>query len=295
MDSIGAYVAYLQYERRCSAYTLSAYRTDLNQFALFLDGLDPADSVVGGEHIRAWVVSLSEAGLLARSVNRKLSSVRSFYSWLQKVGQTESNPASLLPSLKAAKRLPEFIPEKELNSLLDADLLWGEGFAGLRNRAVIVLLYATGIRLSELTGLTVSGVNLDEGRIKVLGKRNRERIIPLLPEVVSILYRYKQALHEETLPDRDHPFFFMTDSGKPLYPVWVNRLTRSVLSGVMALRKKSPHIFRHTFATHLLNHGADITAIKNLLGHASLGVTQIYTHNTFKTLKAVYKRAHPRA
>lgn len=295
MDSIGAYVAYLQYERRCSAYTLSAYRTDLNQFALFLDGLDPADSAVGGEHIRAWVVSLSEAGLLARSVNRKLSSVRSFYSWLQKVGQTESNPASLLPSLKAAKRLPEFIPEKELNSLLDADLLWGEGFAGLRNRAVIVLLYATGIRLSELTGLTVSGVNLEEGRIKVLGKRNRERIIPLLPEVVSILYRYKQALHEEAFPDRDHPFFFVTDSGKPLYPVWVNRLTRSVLSGVMALRKKSPHIFRHTFATHLLNHGADITAIKNLLGHASLGVTQIYTHNTFKTLKAVYKRAHPRA
>ena len=295
MDSIGAYVAYLQYERRCSAYTLSAYRTDLNQFALFLDGLDPADSVVGGEHIRAWVVSLSEAGLLARTVNRKLSSVRSFYSWLQKVGKAGVNPASLLPSLKAAKRLPEFIPEKELNSLLDADSLWGEGFAGLRNRAVIVLLYATGIRLSELTGLTVSGVNLDEGRIKVLGKRNRERIIPLLPEVVSILYRYKQALHEETLPDRDHPFFFMTDSGKPLYPVWVNRLTRSVLSGVMALRKKSPHIFRHTFATHLLNHGADITAIKNLLGHASLGVTQIYTHNTFKTLKAVYKRAHPRA
>ena len=295
MDSIGAYVAYLQYERRCSAYTLSAYRTDLNQFALFLDGLDPADSVVGGEHIRAWVVSLSEAGLLARSVNRKLSSVRSFYSWLQKVGYTGVNPASLLPSLKAAKRLPEFIPEKELSLLLDADSLWGEGFAGLRNRAVIVLLYATGIRLSELTGLTMSGVNLEEGRIKVLGKRNRERIIPLLPEVVSILYRYKQALHEEAFPDRDHPFFFVTDSGKPLYPVWVNRLTRSVLSGVIALRKKSPHIFRHTFATHLLNHGADITAIKNLLGHASLGVTQIYTHNTFKTLKAVYKRAHPRA
>lgn len=294
MDYIGAYLAYLQHERRCSSHTLRAYQSDLNQFMLFLGGIDAVDSEVSPEHIRAWIVSLSEAGFTPPSVNRKLSSVRSFYSWLYKVGYVMANPATLITSLKTPKRLPEFVPEKELGLLLDTESIWGEGFSGIRNRAVIVLLYTTGIRLSELTSLTLSGVNLDEGRIKVLGKRNRERIIPLLPETVSILYRYREALNN-AFPQRDHPFFFVTDSGKVLYAMWVNRLTRSILSGILALRKRSPHVFRHTFATHLLNHGADITAIKNLLGHASLGVTQIYTHNTFKTLKAVYKRAHPRA
>lgn len=294
MDYIGAYLAYLQHERRYSTHTLGAYQSDLNQYMLFLDGIDAVDSEISAEHIRAWIVSLSEAGIAPPSVNRKLSSVRSFYSWLHKVGYVKANPAALIPSLKTAKRLPDFVPEKELGNLLDTESVWGDGFSGLRNRAVIVLLYATGIRLSELTGLTLSGVNLDEARIKVLGKRNRERIIPLLPETVSILYRYRESLNE-AFPQRDHPFFFVTDSGKPLYPVWVNRLSRSVLGSILALRKRSPHVFRHTFATHLLNHGADITAIKNLLGHASLGVTQIYTHNTIKTLKTVYKRAHPRA
>ena len=294
MDYISAYITYLKHERRSSDHTVEAYKNDLNQFKAFLEVEGLVGFGVSKEDIRTWIVSLTEAGYSPVSINRKLTSVRSFYKWVKKIGHVEFNPAAALSSVKKPKRLPEFVTEKDMDTIFNIDSIFGEGFSGLRNRAVIALFYVTGIRLSELAELTDSNVDTEGLGIKVLGKRNKERIVPLLPEAAVLLKEYRR-LRMEMFPCPEYPVFFVLDSGKPLYPVWLRRMTGKILSGVLSLRKKSPHVFRHTFATHLLNRGADITAIKNLLGHASLGVTQIYTHNTFGTLKTVYKRAHPRA
>jgi integrase/recombinase XerC len=232
-----------------------------------------------------------DSGLTPRSVNRKIVSAKSFFKFLQRRGFIETNPADRLKALRVPKDLPNFVKESEMNNLLD-HLSFSEDFAGQRDKLLINLLYATGMRLSELIGLTEKSLNTYEQTLKVLGKRNKERIIPLNKEVLNQIDVYR-GLKSDISCNSDR--LLVTDSGNDLYPQFVYNTVKKYLSQVTTLSKRSPHVLRHTFATHLLNKGADLNAVKDLLGHASLASTQVYTHNSIEKLKAVFDQAHPKA
>ena len=287
------FLAYIQYEKRYSPHTVTAYRIDLDQFVDFLSTQYNAADLSGINHsmIRSWLVSLMEDGNSPRSVNRKLTTLKSFYRFLQKEGLVEQNPVRKITPPKSSKRLPEFIETEKMSLLLD-QMGSGEGFPGLRDRIILEMFYNTGMRLSELINLQEKDVDFYNSTLKVLGKRNKERLIPFSQKFGTLL---KDYLKEKQMNFGFIPHLFLTDSGGKIYPKKVYLIVKNSLGSVTTLDKKSPHVLRHTFATHLLNNGAELNAVKELLGHANLSATQIYTHNTIEKLKAIYKQAHPRA
>lgn len=295
---LASFIKYLQYERRYSSHTVDSYQNDLMQFSAFLTQTKPEGEIElkDAEHneIRSWIISLMEDGLDPRSVNRKMAALRTYFKFLLKRDVITKDPTARLSALKTSKKLPSFVKETELIGLL-SQFESDDTFTGKRNKLVLELLYGTGIRLSELIHLKKSDINLKEGLIKVLGKRNKERIIPLPAELISVIDDYtisrEKALGEYTGDD----FLVVTDKGRKTYPMYIYRIVNRFLALFTTADKKSPHVLRHTFATHLLNKGADLNAIKDLLGHSSLASTQVYTHNTIEKLKAVFDQAHPKA
>ncbi len=291
------FLNHIRYEKRLSHHTLTAYAGDLGQFGTFLntefDGTAPEQADY--QLIRSWVVKLVEDGLDKTSVNRKIATLRSFFGFLMRRKIITTDPTLKIQALKTSKKLPVYVEEKPMETLLD-DLDFPDDFAGVRDKLVLELLYGTGIRLSELTGLKTTDVNLYERTITVLGKRNKHRIVPLTPSLLTLIEQYtalKTATFGNMADDTGH--FVVSDKGVAAYPVLIQRIVKRYLTLVTTLAIKSPHVLRHTFATHLLNRGADLNAIKDLLGHSSLAATQIYTHNSIEQLKKTYDQAHPKA
>ncbi|GAB2786999.1 tyrosine recombinase XerC [Rhabdobacter roseus] len=289
---IESFLEHLRYEKRVSDHTLTAYRLDLDQLAkylLFQYELATPETVTP-PMLRSWIVSLVEEGLNPTSVNRKMATLRSYYKYLRRKSHILKDPTQGLSSLKTRRKLPAFVEEKAM-TLLFEEVPFPEGFAGLRDRLLLELLYGTGMRLSELIGLEVGQVDTESRLIRVMGKRAKQRLIPISPSLARLLERYLP----ERVPDESTPALLLTDSGKATYPVFVQRTVKKYLSAVTTLQQKSPHVLRHTYATHLLNRGADLNAIKELLGHANLAATQIYTHNSIEKLKKSHQQAHPKA
>jgi integrase/recombinase XerC len=291
MEHIESYLHCLEYEKRYSPHTVAAYRRDLSQFGEFVQKSDHLFSDIDFKWIRRWIVTRVGDGDSSRTVNRKIAGLRSFFKYLMKEGLLTANPMDKVGSLKTDKRLPTFVSIEKMDEMLDREPEVAD-FSAVRSRMVVELFYMTGIRLSELIHLKEKDVDIRGGTIKVLGKRNKERIIPLIPEFCSSLGQYL-LLKNASFPGAD--LFFLLDSGKPLYARWVQRLTGEKIATVTSLKKRSPHVLRHSFATNMLDNGADLNAIKELLGHANLAATQVYTHNSLKRIKKVYKQAHPRA
>ncbi len=287
------FLKYLQYEKRCSKHTLTAYRTDLDQFIHYMSELSGAFDVnkVTQKDVRAWVVSLMDSGIAARSVNRKITALKSFFKYLMRENVLEVNPAQLIIKPKVAKKLPFFVSEENLNHLLDVGL-FSSDFEGRRDKLIVSLLYGTGIRLSELKNLTDVNVDLNEFTIKVLGKRNKERIVPY-PKSLRLVFEEYFEMRGDIAGKSQ--FLFLTSKGEQVYDKLIYRVVNKYLTMVTTISKRSPHVLRHSFATHLLNHGADLNAVKELLGHSNLSATQIYTHTSFDKLNQIYKQAHPRS
>ncbi len=293
MNNINNFLNFIEFEKRYSNHTYRSYRTDLLQFQRFchskgLSGPEEASHKL----IRTWVVMLMDEGRSAKTVNRKISSLKSFYKFLLREGTLSESPMDRVVSPKNEKNLPAFVGEASMDVLLD-QCDFGSDYSGVRNKLIVEMLYVTGMRRAELIHLKVGDLYLEELRIKVLGKRNKERLIPVSKVFAETLAGYLD-IRRKQFPD-GHETLFLTDKGSPVYPEMVYRVVRKYLQLVTTLESKSPHILRHSFATHMLNKGADINAIKELLGHANLSATQIYTHNTFEKLKKIYKQAHPRA
>jgi len=291
--SVNQFIRYLQTEKRNSAHTILAYRTDIRGFSNFIKeqyGLEKPESA-NMEMIRSWIVTLMDKKLSPTTINRKISSLKAYYKYLLKTGTLTQNPAQNIHSMKKGKPLPVYIDRDKMYTLL-YNLAPGKDFAALRDRMVILILYATGIRLSELIHLETSAIDLLGNRLKVSGKRNKERIIPFSAETGKEIQIYLRA-KEKTFP-QGTPWFIVTNKGTKSYPKMIYRIVHKALNGYTTDRK-SPHVLRHTFATHLLNNGASLNAIKDLLGHADLSATQIYTHTSIEQLKSIYSQAHPRA
>jgi integrase/recombinase XerC len=292
MRHFGDFLQYIQYIRQYSPHTVQSYKKDLEQFCVFCNyAQDEHESVIDHRQIRNWIIELMETGHSARSVNRKISALKTYFRYLMKEGIVTSNPVNKVLSPRSEKKLPAFVKENEMDHLLD-DTGFEGGYAGIRNRTIIETFYNTGIRISELINLKVSDIDFSRETIKVLGKRNKERIIPVSRLFSEVLRQYSEA---RISMGTSGEWFFVTAKGAKMYPRLVYRIVRNYLTLVTTSDKKSPHVLRHTFATHMLNHGADLNAIKELLGHANLSATEVYTHNTFEKLKSVYKQAHPRA
>lgn len=291
MSYIQRYIHRLTNEKRYSKHTTHAYQIDLTQFQKYCESIDKDIINIKSSQIRLWIVSLLEASISAKTINRKLSTLKSFYKYLLREQAIEKNPMDVVVSPRIEKRLPEFVDQSKLNLLLDSGP-FEEGFAGVRNYLILELFYFTGIRLSELISLKIQDVDFSGSTIKVLGKRNKQRIIPISKELVGSISNYIN-FRGSVITSIDN--LFITEKGNKLYPKLVYRVVYKYLSLATTNSKKSPHILRHTFATHMLNNGADLNAIKELLGHANLSATQVYTHNTFAKLKSIYEQAHPRA
>ncbi|HMK05985.1 MAG TPA: tyrosine-type recombinase/integrase [Flavobacterium sp.] len=289
-----AFEDYLQMEKHYSPHTVNAYIGDLGFFKRFIIANYDQEELleVNYSQIRSWIVSLVDAGVSNSSVNRKVSSLKSFYRFLLKTKQLEVSPLLKHKALKAPKKIQIPFSEKELEQVLDPSM-FADGYEGARDKLIIDMFYATGIRRTELINLKVFNVDSSANMLKVLGKRNKERIVPLLPIISEqiILYKSERANLEMI---RDNDYFFLTSKGVKLNDSFVYRLINKYFGHVSEKVKKSPHILRHTFATHLLNHGADINSVKELLGHSSLASTQVYTHSSLSELKKVYGNAHPR-
>ena len=284
------FIRYLKDEKRYSQHTIKAYRTDLEQFQSFITTYNLSSSKEISHHIiRSWIVELIDSNVSNRSVNRKLSTLKTYFKYLLKESIIDNNPMLKVQSPKTAKRLPVFVEETAIENLFDK-VDFGSDVWGLRDRLIIELFYATGIRLSELCNLKIGDFNPVNGNIKVLGKRNKERLVPLSNTLTIKISEYLQSRKKIGI---NNPFLFTTSKNEKIYDKLVYRVVKSYLSKVTSLTKKSPHVLRHTFATHMLNHGADLNAIKEILGHANLSATQVYTHNTIGKLKSIYKTAHP--
>lgn len=289
-----SFLDYLQYERNYSEETIKSYREDLRQFEEFAreEIGDSAPSEVKAELVRKWIVSLMDRGYTSTSINRKLSSLRSFYKFLLRKGEVAVNPLQKITGPKNKKPLPAFLRESDMDRLLD-EVDFGEGFKGCRDHMIIEMFYATGVRLSELIGLDNKDVDFSSSLIKVTGKRNKQRLIPFGEELKIAMMEYVDV-RNEAVPIRTNAFF-VRENGERLSRSIVENLVKRNLSKVVTLKKRSPHVLRHTFATTMLNHDAELGAIKELLGHESLATTEVYTHTTFEELKKVYNLAHPRA
>ncbi len=286
---ISNFLDYLKTEKRYSEHTLKSYHKDLVQFLEF-SLIETKDDLIEVRpvNIRGWIVDLMENDFSARTVNRKLSTLRTFFKYLLKEGILQSSPIKTVNGPRISKPLPSFAKTEELDSL-KIDGLFQKDFSGIRDRLMFEILYQTGIRSSELIGLTVDRVKQDQ--IKVIGKRKKERIIPITPELNNLIQEYKKL---RTKFNTETNNFFVLDNGKKLYPKFVYRKINNYLSIATDLEKRSPHVLRHTFATHMLNNGAGLEILKDLLGHANLSATQVYTHNSFAQLNTIYSQSHPR-
>jgi len=290
------FLHYLQYEKRFSPYTVISYKTDLEQFSEYLALQYGITEIADASYqmIRSWFVSLMEQHITPRSVNRKKAALNSFFKYLNKHGLLTENPMNKVLSPKSVKRLPAFVEEEKMKTLLDEYIPQQDNsFITLRDQLIIEMLYNTGMRLSELVNLKTADVNGFSMTIKVLGKRNKERIIPYNNRLQKLIKEYIDLRQKTILEACD--YFFVTTKGKKVYQKLVYRVVIYYLNTITSQDKKSPHVLRHTFATHMLNHGADLNSIKELLGHANLSATQVYTHNTIEKLKTVYKQSHPKA
>jgi len=289
-DVVNFFLEHLSVERRCSPHTITSYATDLNQFSLFLK--EQHDSLpltqVSSSQIRLWMVHLSENSIENRSINRKLASLRTFYKFLLQKDRIQENPLLPIRTVKTRKKLPQFLRESEMAEIPRMDET-NQDFATIRDHLILYLLYGTGMRLAELISLQKSHINQAQGTLRVLGKRNKERIIPIPSFLLQLIQQYL------TLCPFDSPHLIVDNKGKPVYPMMVQRLVKKQLGEISTLEKLSPHVLRHTYATHLLNNGADLNAIKELLGHANLAATQVYTHNSMEKIKEIYAQAHPKA
>ena len=297
MNWIEDFIEYLRFERNYSSKTTEGYKADLEAFERFYEAIDSDLSWADmpPDIVRQWVVEVMDKGNVATSVRRRLSSLRSFYKFLLRRGLVNKDPVHNMPGPKAEKKLPAYVREKEMDRLLEGDF-FGEGYQGLRDRMILLTFYTTGIRLSELVGLSDKDVDLDQMQLKVTGKRNKQRIIPYGDEFGDSLRQYlaeRDAFAEQF--GGNTGLFLDERNGQRMTPVKVRNLVKKYLSLVTTQQRNSPHVLRHTFATAMLNHQADLQSVKELLGHESLSTTEIYTHTTFEQLKEMYNQAHPRA
>lgn len=290
---LNAFLAYLQFEKRYSIHTITAYSNDLIQFFDFIEtqyeGM-PFTHLTG-TMVRSWLASMKEFEMTGKTLNRKISSLKSFFKYQIQQGQLVKSPMETVISPKISKRLPVFIAENDMEQLL-LNLSFAEGWKGFTEKMVIQLFYATGMRLSELIQCKENQLDISKKVIKVVGKGNKERILPISPELAMALKKYIAEKPSEAI---GNSHLFVTEKGKALQPRAVYTFVKFHLSQVTTLQKKSPHVLRHSFATHLMNNGADLNAVKELLGHSSLAATQVYTHNTIEKLKEVFSKAHPKA
>lgn len=300
MATVERFLNYLEFEKRFSKHTVLSYKKDLEQFASFLKNQFETEDIdqASPSMVRSWQVHLKEAGAEARTMNRKLSCLRSFYKFCLRNSIITKNPLYNIKAVKTPKRLPTFVEGAKMDKLLDGDFqLKGEGekgfppgFEGIRDKVLLDLFYFTGMRVSELVGLKQGSFDAGAQTIKVLGKRSKERIIPLAPEMVKMLSNYLKELEAQEFPKSDLVLFY-TEKGQPATRQYIYKVVNKYLGTVTTLKKKSPHVLRHTFATHMLNNDAPINDIKEILGHSSLAATQVYTHNTIEKLKEAYRKA----
>jgi len=290
-----SFIAYLTHEKRYSPHTIISYQTDLDQFEEYIaNTFEISFPEVKHTHIRSYMVDLMEKQTSESSINRKVSALRSLYKFLLREEKVEHNPTVLIKAPKIPKRLPVFVDSQKMNNLLDAEQYFDNSFASIRDHLVIELLFGTGMRLAELIQLKDIDVDMYSGTIKVLGKRNKERIIPINKQLINQVGNY---IEQKNLQNFSNNLLnlIVTNTGKPAYPKLIYRIVTLYLNHISTNDKKSPHVLRHSYATTLLNAGADLNAIKELLGHASLAATQVYTHNSIERLKTIYKQAHPKA
>lgn len=291
---IQPFLDYLKFEKRFSQHTVTSYQTDL---VVFFDYIitqygDTPLPQLSHIYIRSWLASLKDEGLTAKSINRKISTLRSFFKHAVKTGLLEQTPMTKITAPKIEKRLPQFVAEADMHTLL-SHVTFTDDWQGKTERLLLQLFYNTGMRLAELTGLDATAVNYAGSNLKVLGKGNKERIIPISSQLAADIKEYEDF--KKLLPITPAPTLLVTEKGKPLAPRAVYAIVKKYLSLVTTIEKRSPHVLRHTFATHLTNNGADLNAVKELLGHSSLAATQVYTHNTIDKLKNIHKKAHPKA
>lgn len=294
---IEAFHRYIRFEKRYSIHTFTAYSQDLGEFYLYLSEqyelAEEQTPTIAHPMIRSWIVSLMNTGITTRTINRKISTLKSYFKFLLREKYMEQNPVSKIQSPKVSKRLPVFVNEVQMEELF-VGIEFEENFSGVRDRLVLELLYGTGMRLSEMINLKMKDLDLYQETIKVLGKRNKERIIPVNKSAVILVKKYLELRPEIVTSDIQREELLVTDKGEKTYPVFIYRLVKKYLGMITTLEKRSPHVLRHTFATHLLNNGAGLSEIKELLGHANLSATQVYTHNSVEKLKNIYKQAHPK-
>ncbi len=292
---VDSFLKYISYEKRYSQHTVTSYHRDLNQFSEFLNHKFNTGNLQESTQlmVRSWVLSLMDDGISPKSVNRKIASLRSYFKFLLRREVIEKDPTARVKLLKTQKQLPSFADETEIVDLLDRSE-FPDDFEGWRRKLIMELLYGTGIRLSELIGLKEPNVNLNEGTIKVLGKRNKERIIPISVSLQEVIKSY-QTCKKSELGIVQNDCLIVNNTGEEAYPMMIYREVKRFLNDLSSVDKRSPHVLRHTFATHLLNKGADLNAVKDLLGHTSLAATQVYTHNSLEKLKSTFDQAHPKA
>ena len=289
------WIQHLRNEKNYSSHTEISYLTDLTQFQQFIEEecgeFDPEQ--IDSDLVRLWIAHLVEEGIKPRSANRKLSAVKTFFNYLNKIGAVSGNPAEKIRGPKTPKKLPAFVHHEEMIRVIDDERAYPDNFEGQRDRFIIELFYVTGIRKSELIGIKNSDVDNYTKTLRVTGKRNKQRIIPLSDDTVEKLKKYIQLRDREI--ENKSPHLFVKKDGNPMYPKMIYNIVRKHLDSIPTLSKRSPHVLRHSFATEMLNNGAEINAVKELLGHSSLASTEVYTHVTFEELKKVYHNAHPRA
>jgi integrase/recombinase XerC len=293
---VASFLSYLQFEKRYSNHTILAYEEDLQQFFVYLMeqfGMqEPALKEIAPSFVRSWLASLKEAKNGAKTINRKISSLKSFFKYHLRIGALEQSPMATIVSPKIPKRLPVYVDEKDTNTLFQ-HVEFPDTWSGRTDRLILAIFYNTGMRRSELVNLKEKQVNAAANTIKVLGKGNKERVIPVSAALITEINEYIAA--KTSIESSDRVYLLINEKGEQVSAAYVYRAVKTYLSLVTTVDKKSPHVLRHTFATHLTNNGADLNAVKELLGHSSLAATQIYTHNTIEKLKDIYKKAHPKA